>query len=168
MRRKGVEFSLMVSIVIIITIILSILYLFYKVVEKEKLMDYFIKDRVWGEANIGRPCGGESIEFCRDFLDSITGIFVHGELERECSAWYNNCVADIKNAPPSPWAKISNSPSDLNAINYLDISCKTHGIERLKENWAKKNYYFAEKSEEEQYTIIKNACGATLVDRIYK
>ena len=165
--KKGVEFSVLVSIVIVITIILSIFYLLNKVLEKNKLLDTFAKDLVWGGENISGVCGGKSENICKKFLDANEDIFIYNELERICSSWYNNCVKDIEDAPQSPWAKISNVPSDLNLVNYLDASCKTPEVERLKKDWTN-NYYFAEKSEEEQYNIIKNACGASLVERIYQ
>ena len=162
---KGVEFSVLVSIVIVIVIILSIFYLIDKVLEKNKLVDKFAKSMVWEGENIEGLCGGSSRNLCKEFLDANEDIFVQGELERVCSSWYSNCAKDIEDAPPSPWAKISNSYSDLNLVNYLDIDCKTPEVERLKEKW-EENYYFAKKSEEEKYNIIKNACGASLVERI--
>ena len=163
---KGIGiFGLLASIAILLVLIFGVINMRLHLLEEHGTIDRFTEPIRWDKGII-EATGEKIFKQCEDFLDVISNYIPINYLERECSRWYKKCTADMEKAPQSPWTKLTHSEQDLNAITYLKFDCKTDGIEDIREEWARENSYFAGKSEEEQYNLIKNACAATLVDKI--
>jgi len=169
MRRKGDSaiWNFLVPVVILFIVILIVLSIATRIASSNALYDRFASPIAWGGEQVIKAGGKKFINTCNNFIEEVTSLFVYSELEIICNEWYEHCTKNI-NATSSPWKKIENTETDLNAVNYLNLDCRTEKVDTLKEKWKEKNSYFASKSEYEQYMIIKNACGATLVSRIYK
>ena len=165
---KGDEKTMIMFIFCIFLVLLLVtgmLRFINNATEKEHLYDGMVNPLVLGAEQIST----QGAQKFANFLEEATSIFTFKELERECSKWYRSCASDIPRAPISPWAKYDLSEDDLDAaIYYLDAECRTDGIDKLKERWSKSNTHFAEKSDLEQYNLIKNACLSILIEKLNK
>ena len=158
-------FNLLVSFAIVLTIIIGGLTVQKFILDRGRMYDRFTENISWG-AYLVEVTGKKIFDECENFIDEVSNYIPINTLERKCSLWYRVCTVELKEAPPSPWSRLMVSEEDLNAITYLKFDCVPSEIEELRKEWARKNFYFNEKNQYEQYNLIKNACGATIVKKI--
>jgi len=168
---KGVEGRNAVLLVVFVVLLLFVIAFGFGMVQtasvKGGLYEKMNNPLVWGAEKFTKEGAKKTIKTCESFANEVESLFVHGEVEFECSRWYSNCVKDLEEPPQNPWTNLELSEKDIELVNYLNPTCRTSGIEKLRKMWANKNSYFAGKNEFEQYTLIKNACGSILVKRIF-
>ncbi len=167
MKGAVVIFDLLISFVIVLTLITSGLLVWSHLIKSQGVIDRFSSPVNWDKFLV-EATGQKVFNKVENFLDEVSYVLPIDQLERKCSLWYRECTADLEKAPQSPWTKLTVSEADLNAMNYLKFDCAPEEIEELRKEWARKNSYFDEKDEYEQQDLIKNACGATIIEKINK
>ncbi len=158
---------LVILVVVLLFIITSIIGMIQALTGKKGLYERMANPLVFTAEEVVTYGSEKFVNTCENFMNEVETIFVYDEVERECSRWYSNCVESEENPPQNPWTKPEILEKDLETMKYLKPDCRTPGIDRLREKWADKSPNFAKKNEFEQYNLIRNACGSTLVKRIY-